>query len=46
MKQLLSFVLALFIGINIHAQQKEISGTVTSKEDGLPLPGVNIMIKN
>lgn len=46
MKQLLSIVITLFIGINIHAQQKEISGTVTSKEDGLPLPGVSVIVKN
>ncbi len=46
MKQLLSIVITLFIGINIHAQQKEISGTVTSEEDGLPLPGVSVIVKN
>jgi Ca-activated chloride channel family protein len=28
-----------------HSQKKEISGTVTSADDGLPLPAVNIIVK-
>lgn len=45
MKQLLSIVCALLISISTIAQQKEISGTVTSKSDGLPLPGVSVIVK-
>lgn len=43
------FLLFLFLGIglltNAHAQERVISGKVTSSEDGLPLPGVNVVIK-
>ncbi|MFD2592260.1 SusC/RagA family TonB-linked outer membrane protein [Aquimarina hainanensis] len=38
-------VLALFMSCITFAQQKKISGTVTD-DKGLPLPGVNILIKN
>ena len=46
MKKLLqSLFVLLFIAFNAMAQQRTITGTVTSKEDGLPLPGVNVKIK-
>ena len=35
----------LFLTANLFAQEKEIKGTVTSKADGSPLPGVNAFVK-
>ncbi|WP_412987109.1 TonB-dependent receptor domain-containing protein [Pontimicrobium sp. IMCC45349] len=36
----------LFFSVhNAFAQQKEIKGTVTSKADGIPLPGVNVLVE-
>ncbi|MET3113042.1 TonB-linked SusC/RagA family outer membrane protein [Pedobacter sp. CG_S7] len=45
MKKLLQslFVLMLFAGTAI-AQQRTITGTVTGKDDGLPIPGVTIRV--
>lgn len=40
---LLTFSLLIFA--NVFAQQKTVSGTVTAASDGLPLPGVNILVK-
>ena len=37
-------VFSLLIAITVSAQQKEISGTVTSS-DGAPIPGVTIVLK-
>ncbi len=45
MKLLLHIALVLFISIQLQAQEKTISGTVVSKTDGLPIPGVNVIIK-
>ena len=47
MKQkLLKVLLALvFLSVQVMAQQKTISGKVTSADDGKPLPGVSIKIK-
>jgi TonB-linked SusC/RagA family outer membrane protein len=40
------FVLLIFMGIQIvNAQSKQITGTVTSAEDGLGMPGVSVVIK-
>lgn len=41
------FLLGLFflVGVSANAQQKSISGKVTSNDDPLGLPGVNIIIK-
>ena len=44
MKALLQAVFLLFITIQIQAQEKTIYGTISDK-NGLPLPGVNIIIK-
>ncbi|MGY0039635.1 carboxypeptidase-like regulatory domain-containing protein [Pedobacter sp. NJ-S-72] len=46
MKKLLQslFVLMLF-AISAMAQQRTITGTVTGKEDGLPIPGVSVRVK-
>ncbi|HPF52324.1 MAG TPA: TonB-dependent receptor [Draconibacterium sp.] len=46
MKKLLLFVVALFIGVStIYAQAKQITGTVTSSDDGSPIPGVSVVVK-
>ena len=45
MKSLLQIACLLFMIINLQAQQKTISGIVTSATDGLPVPGVNVIIK-
>ena len=45
MKSLLHFAFVLFISIQLQAQQKTITGTVTSSSDGAPLPGVNVIVK-
>lgn len=45
MKSLLHFAFVLFISIQLQAQQKTITGTVTSSSDGVPLPGVNVIVK-
>lgn len=42
---LLVMVLALAGGSGVMAQDRTVSGVVTSAEDGLPLPGVNVVIK-
>lgn len=46
MKKILqiSFVLLLFV-FNALAQDRTISGVVTAKDDGLPLPGVSVRVK-
>lgn len=40
-----TFVLLLLITTQLQAQIKSVTGTVTSADDGLPLPGVSIQIK-
>ncbi len=35
----------LFIATGVHGQNKTITGTVTGKDDGLPLPGVSVKVK-
>lgn len=48
MKRLLlySFVLlSMFLTMSVYAQDKTVSGKVTSKDDGTPLPGVTVMVK-
>lgn len=37
--------LMLFIALQALAQERTVTGTVTAKEDGLPLPGVSIKVK-
>ncbi|MBK8566773.1 MAG: TonB-dependent receptor [Saprospiraceae bacterium] len=41
-----SLTLLLFLGFSLSLQAQKITGKVTSAEDGLPLPGVNVFIKN
>lgn len=45
MKRHLPFLL-LFLGLGFGLQAQKITGKVTSSEDKLPLPGVNVLIKN
>lgn len=42
---MLQLVMVLIISIQLQAQQKTITGTVTSATDGLPLPGLNVIEK-
>ena len=42
---LLIMVFSLAITPQVNAQVKTISGTVTAESDGLPLPGVNVVIQ-
>nr|WP_158231487.1 VWA domain-containing protein [Gaetbulibacter sp. 4G1] len=46
MKALLKFILVLTISIQLQAQEKLISGKVTSANDNYPLAGANILIKD
>jgi TonB-linked SusC/RagA family outer membrane protein len=47
MKQrlLIFFLFGLFAVQNTFAQNRKITGTVTGAEDGLPLPGVSVMVQ-
>jgi len=44
MQKNLLFLFLLFFGISSAFAQKTISGKVTAKEDGSPLPGVNVLV--
>lgn len=46
MKKLLrSLFILLFVATSAIAQERTITGTVTSKDDGLPMPGVSVKVK-
>ena len=48
MKRLLLLFIAaasMLLPARLHAQDRTVSGVVTSVEDGTPLPGVNVVIK-
>jgi len=47
MKRLCVFLaLIAFVGLNfLHAQTVQITGTVTSAEDGMPIPGASVQVK-
>lgn len=45
MKTILKIIIVLFFSVQLNAQQKTITGTVTTASDGLPLPGANVLIK-
>jgi TonB-linked SusC/RagA family outer membrane protein len=47
MKKLLLFSMGvlMFMASHVYAQTRTITGTVTEKDDGGPLPGVSVMIK-
>ncbi len=40
----LALLLFTFVGINLHAQGSEVTGTVTSADDGSALPGVSVVV--
>ena len=42
---LVCFLVLLSAGEKLYAQTSSVKGTVTSKEDGTTLPGVNVIIK-
>ena len=45
MKKLLqSLFLLLFVAVQAIAQERTVTGTVTAQEDGLPLPGVGVLV--
>ncbi len=44
-KFLLSFVVSVFVFSQVWAQERTVSGKVTSLEDGSALPGVNVIVK-
>lgn len=44
-KLLLVFFLMLCLAKGIYAQDRTVTGTVTGKDDGLPLPGVTVVVK-
>ena len=39
-----TFMLILAMFSNVFGQQRTITGTVTAQDDGLPLPGANVII--
>jgi TonB-linked SusC/RagA family outer membrane protein len=43
--RMLSYVFLLAFTAMVSGQEKQISGTVTSASDGLPLPGANVIVK-
>lgn len=43
---IIAVLLAVLQFTNSYAQERMISGTVTSADDGLPLPGVNVIVKD
>ena len=45
MKTHLLALLFLFTGLTLFAQEKTVTGTVTSADDGLPLPGANVSVQ-
>ena len=42
---LLITIFSLLLSLTVSAQEKSISGTVTSKSDGSPLPGVSVIVQ-
>ena len=45
MRKFTLFLAFLFMGMQIYAQDRDISGTVVSSDDGLPIPGVQVLIQ-
>ena len=45
MKTHLLALLFLFTGLTLFAQEKTVTGTVTSADDGMPLPGANVSVQ-
>jgi len=45
MRKTLLIVFSLVLALTVVAQEREVTGKVTSQEDGSPLPGVNVVLK-
>ncbi len=45
MKTKFNLLLFLLLSVSIMAQEKIVNGNVTSTDDNLPLPGVNVIVK-
>ncbi|MFC0604880.1 SusC/RagA family TonB-linked outer membrane protein [Winogradskyella pulchriflava] len=45
MKTKINLLLTLLFSISVFAQEIEISGVITSASDGMPLPGVSVVVK-
>ncbi|HEY5823670.1 MAG TPA: SusC/RagA family TonB-linked outer membrane protein [Cyclobacteriaceae bacterium] len=45
MRKLLLLCFALLFALGAHAQERAVSGKVTSSEDGSPVPGANVVLK-
>ena len=45
MIKILLLNLSLLLAINSYAQERVVSGKVTSQDDGSPIPGVNVLVK-
>ncbi|PQV51426.1 TonB-linked SusC/RagA family outer membrane protein [Jejuia pallidilutea] len=45
MKTRFTFLLILLLTMHVFAQEKSVSGTVTSAEDNMPIPGVNVIVQ-
>ena len=45
MKKILLLLLVTILSIPVLAQETNVSGTVTDEADGVPLPGVNVVVK-
>ncbi|MFH0760845.1 MAG: TonB-dependent receptor [Bacteroidota bacterium] len=45
MRKLLLFIIAAMFGVSVWAQERAITGKVTSSEDGNTIPGVTVLLK-
>src|SRR6478736_9903808 len=45
MRRLLLLCFALLFALGVHAQERVVSGKVTSSDDGSPVPGANVVLK-
>ena len=45
MKKYLLIILTLLCSVTAWSQERTVTGTVTSEEDGLPIPGVNVIVQ-
>ena len=45
MKKYLLIILTLLCSLTAWSQERTVTGTVTSEEDGLPIPGVNVIVQ-
>ncbi|MCB4799475.1 SusC/RagA family TonB-linked outer membrane protein [Neotamlana laminarinivorans] len=46
LKNKLTLVALLFFGFTVLAQESVLSGTVVAEKDGIPIPGVNVIVLN